>query len=269
MATSRRRATDQASTPLSRWLVDTHCHLDRYPDPRAEADEAQQAGVVVVSVTELPSQFQRQQLRFRDHPTVRVAIGIHPMAAGRVTPMEMGLFRRLLSRTDYVGEIGLDGSPHGRPSLRLQRQVFDSVLSHHQITSKILTVHSRGAEKEVVSALSDVGAPAILHWYSGPLGVLDQALDAGMYFSINPSMIRTKSGQRIIAAVPHARALTESDGPYTKRGGRSTRPSDMPWLVEHLAALWSLDPDEARRQLHENMVRLHGKRGLAAPTDGP
>jgi len=36
-------------------LFDTHCHLDRYAEPLAVASKAEQAGVVTVGMTGLPS----------------------------------------------------------------------------------------------------------------------------------------------------------------------------------------------------------------------
>jgi hypothetical protein len=56
---------DQAGAPaVTRPLyVDSHCHVDRYADPRRVLDEAANAGVVTVAVTEMPSAFQRQHAR--------------------------------------------------------------------------------------------------------------------------------------------------------------------------------------------------------------
>jgi TatD DNase family protein len=64
----------------------------------------------------------------------------------------------------------------------------------------------------------------ILHWYSGPLKHIDTALAAGMWFSVNPAMLRSRNGQRIVAALPPQRVVTETDGPYAKPGGRPSEP---------------------------------------------
>ncbi len=50
-------------------------------------------------------------------------------------------------------------------------------------------------------------------WVSGPAKPIDTALAAGMYFSINPAMLTSKSGKRVLDAVPPDRILTETDGP--------------------------------------------------------
>lgn len=176
----------------------------------------------------------------------------------------MSLWRTLIGRTDYVGEVGLDGSTYGKPTLSHQRKVFHAILAHHEITSKVLTVHSRRAEAEVVESLVAAECRAILHWYSGPIRPMEEAVEAGLYFSINPAMLISKSGQRVLATVPPDRILTETDGPYTKRGGKPSLPSDIPWLVERIARVWSVDPNQARQQIFENMTRLYASRYATA-----
>src|SRR4051794_32101014 len=158
--------------------VDTHCHIERYPDTLGVLRAAAEADVVTVAVTELPSAFQRLALRLGKRPGVRVALGLHPMRAEQATPMELALFVRQLDRTDYVGEVGLDGSQHGRTTLRAQRRVFEHLLSQPRVREKVLTVHSRGAEEETIQRLIEARSHAILHWYSGPLKHIDTAVAA-------------------------------------------------------------------------------------------
>ena len=68
---------------------------------------------------------------------------------------------------------------------------------------------------------------AVFHWYSGPLTVLDQAVQSGHYFSINPAMIRSKNGRNIIDRIPLNRILTESDGPHIQLRNQPVCPSDI------------------------------------------
>jgi TatD DNase family protein len=131
--------------------------------------------VVTVAVTELPSGFQRLALQLGKRKFVRVALGLHPMRAASASPLELALFTRLLDRTDYVGEVGLDGSRDGRATLRGQLKVFEHLLSQPRIKTKVLTVHSRGAEAETIQRLGQAGVTAILHWYSGALKHIDAA----------------------------------------------------------------------------------------------
>lgn len=237
--------------------VDAHCHVDRYPSPPDVLAEAAAAGVVVVAVTELPSQFQRLSLQLGRRPLVRLALGIHPLRVRDAGPAELALFNRLLDETDYVGEVGLDGSHHGRDSLPAQRNVLEHLLGQPRLHRKVLTVHSRGAEAEVIDRLAAANVTAALHWYSGALKHIESALDAGLWFSINPAMTRSTSGQKIIAAVPKERVVTETDGPWTKTGGRPCRPADVAGLVTDLAARWREDPADARQRVLDNMAAMH------------
>jgi TatD related DNase len=156
------------------------------------------------------------------------------------------LFQRLLDRTDYVGEVGLDHSQQGRNSSAREREVFERILALQDV-GRVLTVHSRRAEKETVELLEQSGVTAILRWYSGPLGVLERALVAGLYFSVNPAMLGSANGRRILAALPRKRVVTETDAPYTKVGGRASERRDVPGVVAELARMWTLTAEEAKR----------------------
>lgn len=250
-------------------FIDSHCHLDRYPRPLHVLDAARALEVAVVAVTELPSAYQRLALRLGRRDGVRLALGMHPLRVQLATPLELTLFTRLLDRTDYVGEIGLDGSRDGRSTLGAQRKVFEHLLGQPRIRSKVLTVHSRGAEAETIASLSAAGVTAILHWYTGALGHIDAALDAGFYFSVNMAMLRSRSGLRVLAAVPPDRVVTETDGPYTKIAGRASQPSDIPQTVLALSRAWNEEPHQARARIFETMGALAQRArrgGDAAPS---
>jgi TatD DNase family protein len=237
-------------------FVDSHCHVSRYADPPGVLKRAAAAGVVTVAVTEVPSEFQRLRLRLGKRPLVRVALGVHPLRAGALSPMELALFTELLDQTDYVGEVGLDGSSDGKSSLRAQTKVFEHLLQQPRAKEKVFTVHSRGAEAETIACLAQAGVAGILHWYSGGVKHVDVALDAGLWFSVNPAMVRSKNGQRIIAAIPPDRVVTETDGPYSKSAGHPSEPTDIPAVVARLARIWNESPDEARARVSANMAAI-------------
>jgi TatD DNase family protein len=162
-----------------------------------------------------------------------------------------------LANTEYVGEVGLDFSAHGKSTKTAQLRVFDRLLAQAILRYKVVTVHSRGAEAVVIQRLRAASVLAILHWYTGPLGLIEEALSAGLYFSINPAMLRSEKGRKVIAAVPHDRALTESDGPFAKSHGHPMGPSDMKTLVSDLARVWGINPNDARDQMYNNLASLY------------
>lgn len=235
--------------------LDTHCHLDLFKDPLETLDAA--PDTVVVAVTDLPSRFRLLEARFRRDRRVRVALGLHPLQADTAGPIEEGQLIRSLTRAEYVGEIGLDFSRHGRDTKSSQLRVLDRLLAEPLLRHRVVTAHSRGAEKILIERFADAGIIAILHWYTGPAGLIDSALAAGLYFSVNPSMLRTEKGRATVAALPRDRVLTESDGPFAKTGTRSVEPSDMSRLVTELGRRWDITQSQAAGIVHDNLASLY------------
>lgn len=248
--------------------VDAHVHVDRFPRPSEALAAAAAARVVCVAVTETPRDFEVLGARVGSRPMIRVALGAHPLRAQALGRDAMRRFVRLAERADYLGEVGLDGSREGRASLPAQRRVFEQVLGVPGIATKVLTVHSRGAEAETVALLAEAGVAAILHWYSGALKHADAALDAGMYFSVNAAMLRSQKGARLLRALPRERVLTETDGPYARTGGRPVGPESIPQLVADLAGHWGADAEQVRAEIWSNMATLFARRG-EVPSSGP
>jgi TatD DNase family protein len=242
-------------------VLDSHCHLSVYDDPVDILKTAESAEVSIVAVTEDPEEFRRLKTRLGKRPTVEVALGLHPLRAASFTPGDIARFFRCLPHTRWIGEVGLDFSRHGIETRKQQLRVFDTVLTEAQPGRHPLTVHSRGAEKEVIARLADAKLPAVLHWYTGPLTLIDEALAAGLYFSINPSMTRTTRFPSFFARLPTDRILLETDGPYSKTAGREARPTDLIPLVTKLADKWQIPPNEAAtafRRSHERLQQASG-----------
>ncbi len=243
-------------------MLDAHCHLDRYKDPQAIARKASQLGVFIIAVTNLPSHFAAGLPHVKSMPRVRLALGLHPLAAND-HERERELFSELLQKTSFVGEVGLDFSREGRGTEGAQLESFSLVARSLASTPKFATLHSRGAENETLAVLKQHSvSPVVFHWYSGSLATLDDALAAGHYFSINPAMTTTANGRRIIMRIPKDRLLTETDGPYTRYRGRESTPDSVQHVETHLASLWSESPEWVRRLVWSNFKSLLSELGL-------
>lgn len=248
-------------------LVDSHCHLDQYPDPNAVAEAAARAGVAIIAVTGLPSHYAAGVEAVRRLPGVRLAVGLHPLLAPHA-PAELAAFPRYIRLTSYVGEVGLDFSRHGRATREAQLQSFTVVLDALQALARagqrrFVTLHSRGAERPLLDALAARSLTGgVLHWYSGPASAVADALALGCYFSINPAMLESPSGRRVVDRVPPESVLLESDGPYVQAGGRPVRPDDLPAMMPRLAQVWGLDAQAAAARLRNNLRTLLSTLGL-------
>jgi TatD DNase family protein len=248
-------------------LLDTHCHLDAYPDPRAVLVEADAAAVDIVAVSETPEAYRRLRTRLgRTSSGVAVALGLHPASRAAAAPGQLERFLRMLPDAPWVGEVGLDFAPGTeRREKTRQTRDFAAVLDHSLSQAKPMTVHSRGAAKESVTLLAQAGQRAVLHWYSGDFSTADAALAAGLWFSINPAMTRSAKGQALIGRLPSDRVLCETDGPYCSVGRRVARPSDVNDVARSLARAWSGSEADARARLSSNVQAFLS----AEPVDPP
>jgi TatD DNase family protein len=227
-----------------RGLLDTHCHLDRYPDALAAAREAERERVTTIGVTNLPSHFEAGLPHVRSFQYIRLAVGLHPLAAN-AHAAELPAFRHLLDKTSYVGEVGLDFSKEGLPTRAEQEASFREVLAALAGRPKFVTLHSRRAEGLVLDLLREFRVrPVVFHWYSGSLSVLDEAAKCGHFFSVNPAMVKSASGQKVVARIPRDRVLTETDGPHVRVGNRPARPADVRHVVEYLSERWGMSVPE-------------------------
>lgn len=198
-------------------MIDTHCHFDMMPKPEAYIRQRELAGDIVIGMTNLPSHFQMGQPHLRGYKHVRLALGMHPLLAAE-SKKEIPLFKRLVDQTSYIGEIGLDFSKDGYTTKDEQIAVLRELLSAIRGKKKIVSVHSRKAEKELLALLCEYEIEnVVFHWYSGPVDLIPDILAQGYYFSVNEAMCLSKNGRAIIEKIPRERLLTETDAPYNER----------------------------------------------------
>jgi TatD DNase family protein len=237
-------------------LVDTHCHLDLYPDPAAAIRKAEAQGVLTIAVTNIPSVYAHLVALVGDAIHVRVALGLHPQLVHERVG-ELPLFLQLLPRTRYVGEVGLDYVTQDQARRKVQRESLASIVQWcAEAGDKIVTVHSRRATDDVVDVFGAFPGTYILHWYSGSARALNRALAHGAFVSVNPAMVRSDRTMSLLQHVPRERVLTETDGPFVDVNGRPAHPSDVSQAVEGLASLWHVDAQEARAMVYSNFARV-------------
>ncbi|HEX5153626.1 MAG TPA: Qat anti-phage system TatD family nuclease QatD [Parafilimonas sp.] len=237
-------------------MLDTHCHIDLYPNPKLILTECDKEGFPILSMTNLPSHFERGIPFFRNRNKVRQALGMHPLYAQHHNK-EFPKFINNLAKTSYIGEVGLDFSKDGIDTKEIQIQTFESVLNIIADQKKLLSIHSRRAEKEVLMLLKKYKIQnAIFHWYSGNVNLIDEIVQEGYYFSVNPAMIKSTSGKKIISKIPRAFTLTETDGPFINENGLPLKPGELFSVVNYLAQEWKVSNNEVENIVSYNFLRL-------------
>tara|TARA_R110002111_G_scaffold249936_1_gene314035 strand:- start:972 stop:1370 length:399 start_codon:yes stop_codon:yes gene_type:complete len=118
-------------------MIDTHCHIDLYPNPERLLRELNKQGITVISVTNLPSHFEMGLPYFRTLKKIRLALGMHPLYAEKHFK-EFPAFLRLIDATSYIGEVGLDFSREGLSTKDIQVSSFRKILKAIQGKKKYL-----------------------------------------------------------------------------------------------------------------------------------
>ena len=237
-------------------IIDTHCHIDLYPNPRKVLQDCIKADMTVLAMTNLPSHFEMGYTHFQSLKKIRIALGMHPLMADS-HQREFGLFLKNINKTSYVGEIGLDFSKWGISTKDIQIDTFNKILKELSGRKKILSIHSRKAEKEVFELLIQYKIQnAIFHWYSGGLKLIRKIAEEGYFFSINPAMIKSTTGQKIISKIPKENVLTETDGPFIENRNKPLNPGEVTDVILYLSKIWNLTFDEAQIIIMINFKRL-------------
>lgn len=238
-------------------MIDFHCHLDLYKQPLVIFNEAIRQNIYILAVTTSPKAYIKTSMYLQGADNVIVSLGFHPeLVAERRN--EKDLFLQLLPNCRFVGEIGIDGTGKNRNTLEFQTSFFkEAVCEMEREGNKIISIHSRGAVREVLSILEKSVSTCIpiLHWFTGTVKEMEYALSMGCWFSINPKMCYTKSGQDIIKNVPIKKIIPETDGPFAQHDNTPY----MPWdntVLRHIADLHGISILDAENRMHENLEEM-------------
>ena len=240
-------------------MIDFHSHLDLYPNSLSLLPRVSKENSFTLVVSTSPRAWLTTSKVFAGYSNIKVALGLHPEIA-IAKAVEKDLLISLVGQAEFIGEIGLDGSSRFKPTLALQREILDAVLTECvRVGGKTMSLHSRGAVDQVLTALeshSGAGTP-VLHWFSGTKKQLGRAIEQGAWFSIGPSMIASEKGRKLVEMIPPARLLLETDGPFaTKPDGSPWFPWEaqqvMPLLCDH----WKMSLKQVHIQLLSNLKEI-------------
>ncbi len=238
-------------------MIDTHCHIDLFSNPHEVAKKAENGNIRTIAVTNLPSHFKMGYPHLKDYKKVRLALGLHPLMAGSHHKSELRLFKELVDKTSYIGEIGLDFSKQHLKNKQVQINSFNFVLENIKNRPRFITIHSRKAERAVLDILKEhETSPVVFHWYTGPLSLIEHILNEGHYFSINTAMINSKSGLKIVKRIPPTRILTETDGPFIKVNSLPAEPYNVSLVVEYLSTIWGISKLQTEDKINQNFRRI-------------
>jgi len=248
-------------------LVDTHAHIcDSAFDPDRDAvlERARKAGVAaVVAVGETLADARRNLELARMHPNLRPAAGLYPtfLDLGQAKEME-NFIRSHRERLAAIGEVGLDfWAVKEDEQKALQREIFRMFIDLSRELDLPLNVHSRSAGRHAVALLLENNAARVqMHAFDGKASVALPAVQAGYFFSVPPSIVRSRQKRKLVRHLPLSCLLAETDSPVLGPEPKTrNEPANLIHSIEAIARIKAVDVEAVAEAVVENARRLYGE----------
>lgn len=193
------------------------------------------------------------------YPHVFAAVGFHPGEIENLSYDSLDEIERLArhSKCVAIGEIGLDyywdASRKGD-----QKELFKAQLQLALELDKPVIVHDREAHEDsmkIVFAYPQLRG--VFHCYSGSVEMAKELLKRGWYLGFD-GPITYKNARKTIEVLeicPMERILIETDSPYLSpvpHRGKRNDSTNLRYIVEKLAEIKDISPEEATKQTMEN-----------------
>ncbi len=248
-------------------LFDSHAH---YEDALFDADRHERLEVLkdtavrhVLNCCSDVSVFDRIIDIVEKHDFVYGSIGIHPHWVLETPDNYLDLIRRYACHEKIVaiGEMGLDY--YWQEPKDLQARIFEEQLQLAGELDKPVIIHDRDAHEDCFEILRKYRPQGILHRYGGPVELLKEAFDWGMYVSFNNDLTYPAWRQPHIdclMATPWDRLLIETDCPYAppyERAAERCESSDVANVVRVIAELRNVTAEFVAEVSWRNALRVY------------
>lgn len=240
-------------------MYDSHCHLDLMDNMTSIVQSLEKEDVGILSVGTTPRAYLKEVEMFGDLKNIHVALGLHPQLVGSGYD-DIELFESLVQQCHYIGEVGLDFSKEYITNKDQQIEIFKRVLlCCERSGNKVVSIHSLKSAGTVLKTLSQLRLDNkniyILHWFTGSIAQMQNAVDMGCFFSINPKMLKTKSGINLIKKIPPNKILLETDAPFSVKLQSTKQLDDMLQnMIDNISMLKGMD---MKYQLTENEKNIY------------
>lgn len=251
-------------------LIDSHAHLcDAVfdADRQEVLERARRAGVArVVIVGETLADAHRNLELAEAHDGLLPTAGLYPthLDPDQAEQVE-ALIRENRERLVAIGEVGLDHWKVKEEADReIQREIFRRFVRLANELDLPLNIHSRSAGRDAIALLIEEQArPAQLHAFDGKASTALPAVEAGHFFSIPASVVRSRQKQKLVSRLPLSCLLLETDSPVLGPDpeGRN-EPANLVRALEAVAEIKKIDPQEVAEATRHNTQRLYGHLAL-------
>ena len=248
-------------------VIDVHAHIcdPGFDKDRAEVlERARRAGVdAIIAVGENLADARKNLELAKRYPMLKPAAGLYPTYLDLNQAGDMADFiRQNHSILAAIGEVGLDyWAVKEEPDKERQREILKRFIELAQELNLPLNVHSRSAGRHAIALLLENNAVRVqMHAFDGKSGAALPAVEAGYFFSIPPSVARSRQKQKLVKRLPLSCLLIETDSPVLGPSpNERNEPANIRQSVKAIAALKDISEEAVIAAVSENTERLYGK----------
>jgi TatD DNase family protein len=204
------------------FVIDSHCHLDRYPDVSVILERARKQNVgVCLAISTSQENFEKVKPIAQAYAGVYAAAGVHPCDVDQAQSLEdtrAWLYQAAEHpKVIALGETGLDVQQRS-PCLKLQEAYFQTHIDVACDTGLPLVVHTRNSDALFLEILErQTQKPrGVLHCFGGTLDCALRAIAWGWKVSLSGILtFKNAPAVRDMAkALPKEALLVETDAPW-------------------------------------------------------
>lgn len=253
------------------YIFDTHAHYDdeAFDNDREELIgrlEENGIGCVVnvgASILSCKTTLELAQT----HSFIYGALGVHPNETAGLTESHMEWLKKALEdeKIVAVGEIGL-GYYWDEPERKIQKKWFARQLALSKETELPVIIHSRDAARDtldIMKAEHNGATKGVIHCFSYGVEMASEYLNMGYYLGVGGVLTfkNAKKLREVVEYAPMSRLVLETDCPYLapvpNRGKRNSS-LNLPYVVQAMAEIKNMEPEEIIRLTTENAKELYG-----------
>ena len=117
----------------------------------------------------------------------------------------------------------------------------------------------RSVGRQTIAALLERGARRVqMHAFDGKASTARPAVEAGYYFSVPPSILRSRQKQKLVHHLPLGCLLVESDSPVLgPQAGERNEPANVVSSLQAIAEIKQLPLEQVVEAVGRNAARLY------------
>jgi TatD DNase family protein len=251
-------------------MIDTHTHiyLSEFDKDRHEAVQrakAENISAILLPNIDKDSIAAMKQTASQFPDIIYMMMGLHPTSVDADFESQLEIIKQELDTEKYiaVGEIGMD--LYWDKQFAEQQKIAFIQQCNWAVEKKLpVSIHLRSAHNEVVSALNSMAEmpKGVFHCFGGSVTEALEVINMGFHLGIGGVVtFKNTKLRNVLKHIDPKHIVLETDAPYLAPHpfrGKRNEPAYLKNIVETLAGVYQIPPQELDEIFSENAQKLYG-----------